>query len=348
MIFLGGLLTAVLVLGVIWGMWYVEQKKTEKAIKSIKIGISIHDEYDTYIMALMQEITVWARQMEAQEGIAITVDIQSAGGSQITQNDQIDAFVVKGYNAICVGLVDRTNAFGIIDKAKSADIPLVFFNREPVKEDLDSWNQVYYVGADATQSGQMQGEIVIEACEKAFDRIDKNQDGILQYIVLEGEPGHQDAFIRTETSVSTVEDAGYTLQKLGAEIANWNRAQAATKMTSLIEQFGEEIEVLFSNNDEMALGALDALRKSDIVQYPVIVGVDGLQGGLESVKLQEMAGTVYNDYRGQAEAIVKLACAMALSQPIPEDIDILEDKYVYLPYQKVTYDNVQSFIRLLN
>lgn len=325
-----------------------KHQKSSAEIKHIKIGISIYDEYDTYIAALMQEISALAKKMEMEEKIAITLDIQSAGGSQITQNDQIESFVDKNYNVVCVGLVDRTDASGVIDRAKSADIPIIFFNRELVNEDLERWDKIYYVGADAVQSGVLQGEIILEACQKDFESIDKNKDGILQYVIIEGEPGHQDALVRTEYSVKTVVNAGYTLQKLGDEIANWNRAQAITKMSTLLEKYGDEIEVVISNNDEMALGALDAIKNSNIENYPIVVGVDGVQGGLESVKKKEMIGTVYNDYRGQAKAIVEMAFALSLEQDFPDDLELVANKSIHLPYQKITYDNVQEYIRMLN
>jgi methyl-galactoside transport system substrate-binding protein len=327
---------------------FIEQQKESEKIKSIKIGICLYDEYDTYVSTLIQEISTLAKKKEMEEGIAITVDIQSAGGSQITQNDQIDSFVDKQYDVLCVSLVDRTDASAVIDKAKSADIPIIFFNRELVEEDLGRWDKIYYVGADSSQSGNLQGQIIVNECDKNFSKIDKNGDGILQYVMLEGEPGHQDAMVRTENSVKTVINAGYTLQKLGDEIANWNRAQATTKMAGWIEAFGEDIEVVFANNDDMALGALDALKKSKIENYPIIVGVDGLQNGLECVKKKEFVGTVYNDYRGQAQAVVDMAYALSMNQNLPDSISLINNKYVYIPYQTITYDNVQEYIRLLN
>jgi methyl-galactoside transport system substrate-binding protein len=119
-------------------------------------------------------------------------------------------------------------------------------------------------------------------------------------------------------------------------------------MTGWIDSLGEQIEVVFANNDDMALGALDALEKSKIQQYPIIVGVDGLENGLESVKKKEMVGTVYNDYRGQAKAIIDIAYALSVNQPFPDSIHLIDDKYVYIPYRSITYDNVQEYIRMMN
>ena len=82
--------------------------------------------------------------------------------------------------------------------------------------------------------------------------------GVFQYIVLEGEADHQDAIVRTEYAVSTITDQGVPVEKLGYAIANWNRAQANTKMSQLLTEYGDQIELVLSNNDDMALGAVDA------------------------------------------------------------------------------------------
>ena len=83
---------------------------------------------------------------------------------------------------------------------------------------------LYYVGAEAKQSGVMQGELAVDVIQ-ADSRIDRNKDGRIQYVVLEGEPGHQDAIIRTENAVDTLKNNGIELEKLSYGIANWNRAQ---------------------------------------------------------------------------------------------------------------------------
>ena len=91
----------------------------------------------------------WSVEKEKETGTLITLDVVSAGGSQLTQNDQVERFADRGYDAVCVNLVDRTDATVIIDKARNADMPIVFFNRELVEEDLERWDKLYYVGAIA-------------------------------------------------------------------------------------------------------------------------------------------------------------------------------------------------------
>ena len=95
----------------------------------------------------------------------------------------------------------------IIDVAKEHDVPIIFFNREPVAEDMRQWDRLYYVGADAKQSGVLQGELAVEMIRQN-SQIDHNKDGKIQYVVLEGEAGHQDAIIRTENAVDTLNKMG--------------------------------------------------------------------------------------------------------------------------------------------
>ena len=200
----------------------------EDAKKSIKIGISVYDQYDTFVSEMMKDFNDYATKKEEETGVAINIDTYNASASQSTQNSQVENMITEGCDVICVNLVDRTDPTAIIDLAEKNNIPVIFFNRELVEEDLERWTRLYYVGAQAFESGIMQGELAAEAF-LTDQSLDKNGDGIFQYVVLEGEAGHQDAIVRTEYSVSTMIDSGVEVEKLGYAIANWNRAQAQTK-----------------------------------------------------------------------------------------------------------------------
>ena len=318
-----------------------------KTPKNIKIGVSVYDEYDTFLSYIVQDINERSKEKENEEGITISLEVTSANGSQLTQNDQVEKFIDKNCDVICVNLVDRTDATVIIDKAKSADIPVIFFNRELVKEDLERWDKLYYVGAVPEQSAMLQARVVTEALGKTkrFQEIDINGDGTIQYVMLEGETGHQDALVRTQVSIEEIKSAGFSVEKLGDEIANWNRAQAATKMKTLLEKYPWQIEMIIANDDDMALGAIDALDAAGVESSPLIVGVNGTKDALEMIKTKRMEGTVYNDAEGQAEAIMEMAYGLAFDGKVPEEIELKDDKYKYLSYRIINYDNVQSYIR---
>lgn len=270
--------------------------------------------------------------------------LRDAAGSQRTQNDQVKELIDAGCNVLCVNLVDRADPSEIIDLARDNNVPIIFFNREPVAEDLMQWDGLYYVGAEAKQSGVMQGELAVDVIQ-ADSRIDRNKDGRIQYVVLEGEPGHQDAIIRTENAVDTLKNNGIELEKLSYGIANWNRAQAQNRMLLLISQYQNKIELVLANNDDMALGAIDAYKKLNYSEsaLPVFFGIDGTDVGLQAVLDGEMSGTVYNDKEGQAEAMAELAVALVSGKGM-EDIKFEKDKYIYLPYSKVTMDNVEDYL----
>lgn len=173
--------------------------------------------------------------------------------------------------------------------------------------------------------------------------MDKNSDGICQYVVLEGEAGHQDSIVRTEYSVNTMVEKGVETEKLGYAIANWNRAQAQTKTAAMLTQFNGKIELIIANNDDMALGAIDALKASQIPkeEWPGVVGIDGTDAGLDAVRNEEMLGTVYNDKEGQAQEMLNLAFAIA-TNGTKENIPLIDGKYVRTPYHKVTQDNIED------
>ena len=317
-----------------------EDKKT-----SVKIGVSIYNQYDTFISSLVNHLTEHAKYLEQEKGITITLDISNAGRNQITQNYQVENYIREDYDIICVNLVDRTDASVAIDMAMKADIPIIFFNRELVEKDLQRWDKLFYVGAVALESGIMQGQIVVDYCKKHFMEIDKNVDRVLQYVILEGEPTHQDALIRTEYVIDTITEAGINVEKLGDEIANWNRAQAETKMSQWLKSIPNEIEIVIANNDDMALGAIDAIKKDNIMDPPIVVGIDGTKVGLEAVYNGDMIGTVYNDAKGQAEGIIELAYSLAFDEELPEEIELIEGKYIRKPHIIVTPDNVEEYMK---
>lgn len=292
---------------------------------------------------MMTKFTEYAADKEEATGVAINVEVMDASQSQLTQNEQVKSLIEKGCDVICVNLVDRTEPTTITDLAENKQVPIIFFNRELVAEDLERWSELYYVGADALQSGVLEGELAANAF-KTNAKMDKNGDDICQYVVLEGEAGHQDSIVRTEYSVNTLIENGVEAEKLGYAMANWNRAQAQTKTAALLTQFSGKIELIIANNDDMALGAIDALRDSQIPRedWPGVVGIDGTDAGLLAVENGEMLGTVYNDKEGQAREMLNLAFAIATNGD-KDSIPLIDGKYVRTPYHKVTQENVENY-----
>ena len=308
--------------------------------QNVYVGVTYYDQSDIFLNELLDCFKKEIQDLESEEK-KISVTIQGAGGSQRTQDDQVKELIDGGCNVLCVNLVDRTDPSEIIDLAREKQVPIIFFNREPVWEDMAQWEQLYYVGAKAEESGTMQGEMAAEAI-KANPQVDRNKDGKIQYVVLEGEPGHQDTIIRTENAVEALKAGGIELEKLSYGLANWNRAQAENRMSQMISQYQTKIELVLANNDEMALGAMDAYEKLNYTEstLPLFFGIDGTKVGLEAVRDSRLSGTVYNDKEGQAKAMAKLVEALVTGSGM-EDMDFENQKYLYLPYAKVTEEQLE-------
>ena len=317
----------------------------EEDLNDIKIGISVYEQDDIFISSIISNIENITKEKRSEGSYSITLNVEDAKSNQYNQNEQVDMFIDQGYDVMCINLVDRRSAATIINKAKNANIPVIFFNREPVEEDMNMWNKVYYVGAQAEQSGMMQGDIVIEKYKNNPSDVDKNGDGKIQYVMLEGEQGHQDASIRTEYSVKRLVDSGIKVEKLGSEVANWSRTEASEKVDRWIEKYNDKVELIISNNDDMALGAIDVLNKSKIKNnMPLIVGVDGIKDALKAIDNGEMTGTVISDAYKQGKAIFDTALRVSSESILDKDNGI-DARYIRIPHVIVTKENVGEYIR---
>lgn len=299
---------------------------------SIRIGVSLYRGDDTFINNIRGELELAAKNYEQKTGIKVVLDIQDAKGSQNTQNNQVERFISLGCDVLCINPVDRTNASVMIDKAMAAQVPVVFFNRQPVDEDMDRWDQLYYVGAEAKESAVLQGSILVGSYRRDPGVLDRNGDGVVSYVLLEGENSHQDSVIRTEWSIQTLKDARIPIEKLTGGIANWERSQASAMMEQWLEQYPGQIELVISNNDDMALGAIDAMERAEVTGIQV-VGIDGTTPGQEAVQNGRMMGTVSSDKERYAGAIFSIAAAKAMGEEIPAEIVMEAGKYYRCPQQ---------------
>ncbi|WP_297631014.1 galactose ABC transporter substrate-binding protein [uncultured Clostridium sp.] len=306
--------------------------------KEIKIGVTLYNQEDVFISSITKEIEKKAKELEEEKGVKIVVDLLDGKEDMSEQDNQVDNLIKQNYDVICVNIVDRTAGANIIDKCKKENIPVIFFNREIVEDDMKRWGKVYYVGAQAKESGEMQGEILIEKYEKNRNRVDKNGDGKIQYAILEGEQGHQDATLRTEYCIKPLYKYGLDLEKVASEVGEWKKENAGIIMKEWLRNYEEKIEVIFSNNDEMALGAMVAIDKfnerNNRTYKPIIIGVDGTEEGLKEVEKGNLAGTIISDAKKQGESILEIAYNLAMG--LEESI---EENTLRIPHKKIISNN---------
>ena len=298
----------------------------------VKIGSCIYRFSDAFMLRFRNAMS----SESTKEGAELV--LADSQNDQATQDSQVDEFIANGVNVLIINPVDRMKSQSIIDKAKSADIPVVFINREPPASILSTYSKAYYVGAKAEESGIEAGEI-IASYFKSHPEADKNKDGKLQFVMLRGENGHQDMILRSRYSVEAISKAGIPPVEIAGAIANWDKLQAMNIMNAFIMSIGpENIEAVIANNDEMALGAVEALKANDYNRgnaemYIPVVGVDANASALDAMNRGEMLGTVLNDADGQGSAAVKLAVMLAKGQDVSKEVT--DGKYIWVPYQKI-------------
>lgn len=270
------------------------------------------------------------------------------------QLEQIQTNVLSG-NPMIVNLVDPEDASKVIDLAAPLQNRIVFFNRIPNRNVIDSYEKAWYVGANSLQSGVFQAQMILDYLKEFKSYFDRNGNGKLDVIFLQGEKDHQDTINRTQTVINSIVESGYALNLISKNHANWSRELAKRDVKRQIEKEGlENVDMIISNNDAMALGAVDYLNtqgfnlgteqtSSDIDPKVVcnshtlpVFGVDGLPEALRAVKHGRMAGTVYSDFSAIAKVCVDLARLSdttdeALTQQIWYQV---KNKYVSIPYLK--------------
>ena len=301
-----------------------------------KVGISIY-KFDDNFMTLYR--TELERYLTEDLGFKKeNVVIQDGKGDQAEQTNQIQNFITQKYDVLILNLVQASSAPEITDLCKDAGIPVVFINREPDVAEEERWASesinATYVGCDARQSGTYQGEEILETSNKG----DINGDGKVSYIMIQGDPENVDAQYRTEFSVKALTDAGVEVEELLKQRGDWDQAKAQQIAQDALNQYGDKIEVIFCNNDAMALGALQAIEAADrkVNEDIYLVGVDALTEAVQNVLEDKQTGTVFNDHFSQARMAADSAVQFLKGEKV-EPVNMVD-------YIKVTKDNAQQIL----
>lgn len=304
-----------------------------------KVGISIY-KFDDNFMTLYR--TELVRYLTEDLGFkAENVVVQDGKGDQAEQTNQIQNFITQKYDVLILNLVQASSAPEITDMCKEAGIPVVYINREPDAAEEERWESeglnATYVGCDARQSGTYQGEEILETANKG----DINGDGKVSYIMIQGDPENVDAQYRTEFSVKALTDAGVEVEELLKQRGDWDQAKAQQIAQDALNQYGDKIEVIFCNNDAMALGALQAIEAAGrkVNEDIYLVGVDALTEAVQNVIDGKQTGTVFNNHFAQAQAASDIAVKFLSGEKV--------DAVNMVNYEKVTKDNAQEILDML-
>ena len=296
------------------------------------VGVCIYKFDDAFMTTYRNSL------QEILESKGYKVTVVDGNNDQAKQNEQINTFITQKVDALIINPVMTSAADQIIDTVKNAGIPTVLINREPTAEQMAAYDKLVYVGCNAAQSGTFQGELILETANQG----DINGDGVINYIMIQGDPENIDAQLRTEYSVKALTDAGKEVKQLNLTRGDWDRNRGQEIAANDLAQFGDQIEVIFCNNDDMAIGALQAIKQAGrtVNKDIYLVGVDALAAALEEVKNGNMTGTVLNDAVGQATAAVA-----EMEKLLGGATYASGEQSVYVDYVKVTPENVGDFMK---
>lgn len=238
---------------------------------------------------------------ERLNAVGYGVVVTDAKNDQTKQDSQISRLLAEEYDLLIVEPVMTAAAGQIIAQAKEAKVPVLFIDREPAQEALEAWDQVCYIGSDAAQPGVLQGQIILQTP----DRGDINGDGIVTYIVISGPADHLDAQLRTEYCCKALTDQGIEVIRLDAGCGDWTQSGGKRVCEYALSQYGKDIEVIFCNNDAMALGAWTAIQDGGrtVGEDIYLVGIGGDKTALDMVQSGGMTGTVAADPQGLAAQV---------------------------------------------
>ena len=324
-----------------------------------KVAVFWYDFEDAYLSSVRQTLD----QSLTKAGVSF--QDYDAKGSQTAQIEQIQSAIAEGVSALAVNIVEASSDEAtqtVVDMAKEAGLPLVFFNRSVPENIVSVYEKAAYVGTDYTMAGHMQGQMIGDYLVNNYDAVDLNGDGIISYVLFKGQEGNAEANARTQYSVGDANrvlsaagkpalsfydpnnSARYLVDQTGAWSEKQGQDYMQTILTRYCEAEGDMVELVIANNDDMALGAIDACEEAGLDKntMPFIVGVDATPPALEALREGTLKGTVRNDASGLAQSILDLAVSLSAGgEPSPE-IELTDGRYVWLEYEAVTAKDLKK------
>jgi len=327
----------------------VSQTVEESNVHATVLWRAFDDQYQSGFRIIMEN--------EAKIIGGIDLDMQDGENDASKMTNKLEAALSKGTDVVAAIAVNSESTQSLMEKCKADDVPVVFFNTIPSEETMNSYDKIWYVGADPKESGVMCAQALINYWNANKEIADKNGDGVLQLVILQGEIGHNDVILRTEAYEETLQAQGIDYEIVAMDTANWDKGQALDKMNAWISAFGiDGIEGVLANNDGMAMGAVQAALNNgyntgDPNKFLPVVGIDATVEALEAMKNNSLLGTVLNDRQNQSIAVLNIIKAVVAGHEVTKDILGVEGevvgKYVWIPYQIVDKTNLDSILELM-
>ena len=289
------------------------------------IGVSMARFDDNFLTVLRNGLIEYAGTLDG-----VKVQVEDAGNDVAKQLDQINNFVASGLDAIIVNPVDTSATKAMSDAAAAGGIPLVYVNREPVNVDSLPDNQAF-VASDERESGTLETK---EVC-RLFKESGKTEANV--YVIM-GELSNQAAQQRTQDILDVIggNECGVKINIIDKQTSNWMRDEAQNLMTNWLST-GTAFDGVIANNDESAIGAIQAMKAAGLDMGKIVVGgVDATQDALQAMQAGDLDVSVFQDAAGQGKGSLDAALKLAKGEAV--------EQKVYIPFQLVTPANMKDFM----
>ena len=337
----------------------------EETASALNVAVFYYDYSDVYISSVRNALDGLFGEM------GIKPNNYDGGGNQSMQTDQINTAIANGANLLIVNIVETSSpdaAQNAVEAARTAGIPIIFFNREVDDSVVSSYDQCAFVGTDAPEAGHMQGQLIGEYLLEHYDEVDLNKDGSISYVMFKGQEANAEAEARTQFAVEDANailtaggkpelayyDASASTKYLVDQAGKWSAQAANDYMVSLLGSYNEGnnnmIELVICNNDGMAEGAIAALQNvgynnGEGTTIIPVFGVDATDSAKALIKAGNMTGSIKQDAVGMASTIVTLvknvqdgAELMANTDSFTIDADVAKIRVPYAMYDATTQD----------
>jgi inositol transport system substrate-binding protein len=294
------------------------------AMAAESVGVSMAKFDDNFLTVLRNGIQKYA------DDNGIGVQIEDAQNDVAKQLDQINNFIASGVSAIIVNPVDTSATQAMSDAAAAANVPLVYVNRQPVNIDTLPDNQAF-VASNEVDSGTLETKEVCRLLKEA-GKTEANA-----YVIM-GELSNQAAVQRTQDIHDVIDgpDCGVKINILDKQTSNWNRDEAQNLMTNWLST-GAAFDAVIANNDESAIGAIQALKAANVDMASVIVGgVDATQDALVAMQAGELDVTVFQNAAAQGSGSLDAAVKLAKGEAV--------EQKVWVPFELVTPANIGDYL----
>lgn len=281
---------------------------------SYTIGCTVY--YMTEFITLMVE----GMEEKAEElGCdLVMLDAQNDAQMQITQ---VENLIAQNVDVIVVAAVDSDAIVPALEMCENADIPLVGVNML-----INTEEEYHYVGPDDVLAGELEMQHAIDAI-----------GGEGNVVILEGPIGQSAQIQRLEGNMNVLNEYEGKVELLAQQTANWSREEALTLVENWLETFGGEIDAVVAQNDEMALGAIQALEAAGVKDEVVVTGVDAIKDGCNAVKEGQLLGTVYQDAALEGQEAIQKAYDVLEGTVTEKTLDYIEMTWI-------TPDNVDELL----